>query len=210
MQITYPPVTGQARRSRLRVFALLAALAVSWLAFPAAPGISAPTAVDTSTSAGRVTVAGVPVGWYRIRNLQRPGECVQADPATAPNLGTIMYMWPCNDSVQQRWLFGSTNPSFPVDYREVRNGTGRCLDASDRGGRLTRVIALWDCNKSANQAWAFSEPPSVGVACVHKAPLCDLVMDQDTNNFFPGKGYRINLWDKSGAANQTFVLEPVT
>jgi hypothetical protein len=39
-----------------------------------------------------------------------------------------------------------------------------------------------------------------------KAPDCDLVADQ-APQFFPGKGYRINLWNKSGADNQTFVLE---
>ena len=194
-------------RQRLAAVAATLLVSVSGLALASSPSVAAAGPAVTATPPA---AAAVPVGTYRIRNLERPGECLQADPRTAPAIGTAMAMVPCGDSVYQRWLFGSANPSFPAGFNEVRNAAGRCLDAHDRGGVVHgNIIHLYDCNKSANQAWAFSVPPSQGVVCMWRAHLCDKVLDQQLY-YTAGLGYRVHLMNTHGRANQTWYVEAVS
>jgi hypothetical protein len=155
--------------------------------------------------------ADVAVGWYRIRSTSLPGQCMQADPVAAanPSADPLIFVVPCDDSIYQRWLFGSTDPTYPAAYREIRNGAGRCFDADNRGGRLTGKLHLYTCNKSRNQAWAFSEPPSFGVACGYVANLCDWRPGQNLT-YTAGKGYRVDYQKTTaGGAVREWLLEPV-
>lgn len=203
-------------RRRFRTLIALAAVALSGLAVTAVSGTA--TAASTagisnssvSKASGEVVASAVPVGTYRIRNMARPGDCLRADPSTAPEIGTRIAMWPCDDGIHQRWIFGSANPDFPPGFREVRNGSGRCLDAHDRSGVVNgNIIHLFNCNKSANQAWAFSEPPGSGVVCLWRAPDCDKVLDQQLE-LTEGLGYRVHLWRNHGEANQDWFVERVS
>jgi len=162
----------------------------------------ATTTVPASASTSEVTI-----GWYHIRSVNRPGECVQADPTAADPL---MYVVPCSDSPYQQWLFGTTDPNYPTRYREVRNGSGRCMDADNRGGRLTGRIHLYTCNRSPNQAWDFAQPPSFGVACAWVANLCDWRPTQvDTPT--AGKGYEMFFQKtKDGGSIREWLLEPIS
>jgi hypothetical protein len=169
------------------------------------------TGTGTSSASGAAGLSDVAIGWYRIRSVYLPNQCMQADPAVAldPNANPMIYVAPCNDTIFQRWLFGSTNPTYPAAYREVRNGAGRCFDADNRGGRLTGIIHLYTCNRSKNQAWAFSEPPGFGVACGFVAVLCDWRPAQSFR-YTENKGYQVFYYQTTGGgADLEWQLEPV-
>src|SRR3954463_7166426 len=107
---------------KLRGFVISALVVVSGFAT---------TTVPATAKADEASTMDVTIGSYRIRSINRPGECVQADPTVADPL---IYVVPCSDSTYQRWLFGTTDPNYPGRYREVRNGSGRCMDADNKGG----------------------------------------------------------------------------
>jgi hypothetical protein len=184
---------------KLRGFVISALVVVS--------GLTTATVPATAKAADGVSPMDVTIGWYRIRSINRPGECVQADPTVADPL---MYVVPCSDSTYQRWLFGTTDPNYPDKYREVRNGSGRCMDADNRGGRLTGRLHLYTCNRSPNQAWFFAQPPSFGVACGYVANLCDWRPTQVATPT-PGKGYEVFFQKtKDGGAAREWLLEPIS
>jgi hypothetical protein len=170
---------------RLRITTIAAAASAVLISIAGTPSSATPTLAKSDHSisqsanqqptnqqtaglrAAGLLTADVAVGWYRIRSVTRAGHCLQ------PEFNSRIYVVPCSGDSRQRWLFGSTDPTYPAQYREVRNEAGGCLDADNRSQRLTGIIHLYTCNKSRNQAWAFSQPPSYGVACVYAASLCD-------------------------------------
>jgi hypothetical protein len=160
-------------RRKLQAAVLGLVAAVGLLIAPSAPAI-AEAPQKAAAEPGEMGVAAVPFGWYRIR-IMAGGDCLQADPFNAdfPDRHTRVFLAPCDGSVYQRWAFGPTAVGYPAQYREIRNGSGRCLDAENRGGRLTHIIHIYACNLSRNQAWAFADPGSSSVGCVYVAHLCD-------------------------------------
>ncbi|MCW6007975.1 RICIN domain-containing protein [Micromonospora sp. CPCC 205371] len=111
--------------------------------------------------------AAVPFGWYRIRSVAYPNECM------AVNANYTIYSLACGTSASEKWYFGPVSTAYPAHYRELRNSNGRCMDADNRGGRLTTRMHTYYCNGSRNQAWLYGDPNTVSVGCVWVANLCD-------------------------------------
>jgi hypothetical protein len=129
----------------------------------------------------REATAAVPTGNHEIRSPWRPGECLQAGPNVNVRGEPALVMFPCDGGVRQRWTFEPTRATPQPSFQRVRSAAyGMCMDADNRGGRLTLFVHLFQCNDSPNQAWAFPEPGNQGVACVLAAPLCDLKLIQTT------------------------------
>jgi hypothetical protein len=114
---------------------MVAVLAAS-LATVVPSSAAAATSGRSATLSGQIGALDVPAGWYRIRNFLVPTRCLQPNLATAgsPGVFSEVYLAPCDNSPNQRWLFGPTHPSYPAQYREVMNAAGRCLDADNRAG----------------------------------------------------------------------------
>jgi hypothetical protein len=196
---------------RLRIAAIAAAASAVLISIAGTPSSATPAGDRSdrtlSRSAEQQTgsrAADVTVGWYRIRSVTRTVQCLQAD------VNTRIYVVPCSDNGRQHWLFGSTDPTYPAQYREVRNEAGGCLDADNRGGRLTGIIHLYTCNKSKNQAWSFSQPPSYGVACVYVANLCDWRPTEPVTGTQSDPGLQIFLQKTTeGGIYREWLLEPL-
>lgn len=129
---------------------------------------------------GAASAAAVPYGGpYQIVLPGLPGQCMTAG-QTLPGSKLWVYFDPCAPGdTRQQWEFSqSPNPGSPADARRVRNlFHNRCLDADNRGGRLTTIIHVYDCNTSPNQAWQFrGGVDAPGDACVWVAYLCDKKM----------------------------------
>jgi hypothetical protein len=188
---------------RLRITAIAAAVSSILIGIAGTPSSATPPRLaEAGHSVSAQSAADVSVGWYRIRSVTRTGQCLQAEN------NSRIYVVPCSDSSRQRWLFGSTDPSYPAQYREVRNDSGGCLDADNRGGRLTGIIHLYTCNKSKNQAWAFSQPPSYGVGCVYVANLCDWRPTEPVTGTTNDPGLQIFLQRTTdGGVYREFLLE---
>jgi hypothetical protein len=182
----------------------------------ASPGTAATpeAAMAAPTGAEPVGTADIPVGTYRIRNLGRPGHCMQRDPALALDRGPLVGMVPCGNSAYQRWRFQAVGMTAP--YAGVRNEAGGCLDADRRGGRLTKVVHVIPCNLAPNngsQLWWFVNPVNGGGVC-SAMRICEaidvLLLTDDLQN--PSEfGFRVNLWHpySPGCNCQLFYLERV-
>jgi hypothetical protein len=122
----------------------------------------------------------VPFGTYSITSPLNTSQCLTAGPILADVNRLYVYFDSCSlGGPRQQWVFSqSAHRGAPAGARRVRNQQfDRCLDADNRGGRLTGVIHLYQCNDSPNQAWEFKGGLGAsGNACVWVAYLCDVRM----------------------------------
>ncbi|MFE6847040.1 ricin-type beta-trefoil lectin domain protein [Streptomyces sp. NPDC057686] len=165
----------------------------------AAPAQAAPRPVHWTAQPQGVTAAAPqrllnqPV---RITNdfAKRPTtQCLDVD-ANGGGNGTVVQIWQCNGTTQQRWYLW--NNGALESYRFP----GKCLDADlNGGGRNGTKVQIWDCNNSPQQSWSH---PS-GDRALYNARFYsggNIVMDRDANVL--GNGARIQLWQKNFQSQQ--------
>ncbi|MEU8397942.1 RICIN domain-containing protein [Nonomuraea sp. NPDC048892] len=136
---------------------------------------------NASASTGATLLDDVPPGTYRITLPADTTQCLTAGAKLIDPQRIYVYFDPCQPGdTRQAWSFQpSANPGSPADARRVQSVVffGRCLDADNRGGRLTGVIHVYACNTSPNQAWQFKGGLGApGNGCVWVAYLCDVRM----------------------------------
>ncbi|MGW6852103.1 RICIN domain-containing protein [Streptomyces virginiae] len=132
----------------------------------------------------------------RITNdfAKRPAtQCLDVD-ANGGGNGTVVQIWQCNGSTQQRWYLW--NNGALESYRFP----GKCLDADlNGGGRNGTKVQIWDCNNTPQQSWSH---PS-GDRAIYNARFYgggNIVMDRDAN--VVGNGARVQLWQKNFQSQQ--------
>ncbi|KND33488.1 RICIN domain-containing protein [Streptomyces acidiscabies] len=155
---------------------------VHWTA--PAPGLTAPALKK---------VLNLPV---RITNdfANRPTtQCLDVD-ANGGGNGTVVQVWQCNGTTQQRWYLW--NNGALESYRFP----GKCLDADTNGGGANGTkVQIWDCNNTAQQSWSH---PS-GDRAIYNALFYgggNIVLDRDANVW--GNGARVQLWQKNFQSQQ--------
>lgn len=157
------------RRPSLRTLITVIALMTGWSAFT--------TTGDALAGSGAL-LEDVPFGTYEITSPLNTSQCLTAGPILADVNRLYVYLDPCRPGdPKQAWEFSpSAHGDAPTGARRVRNQQfGRCLDADNRGGRLTGTLHLHECNDSPNQAWEFKGGlRAPGTACVWVAYLCDV------------------------------------
>ncbi|MFB6826736.1 RICIN domain-containing protein [Streptomyces virginiae] len=120
-------------------------------------------------------------------------QCLDVD-ANGGGNGTVVQIWQCNGSTQQRWYLW--NNGALESYRFP----GKCLDADlNGGGRNGTKVQIWDCNNTPQQSWAH---PS-GDRAIYNARFYgggNIVMDRDAN--VVGNGARVQLWQKNFQSQQ--------
>ncbi|MEU8893339.1 RICIN domain-containing protein [Streptomyces sp. NPDC048442] len=152
---------------------------------------TAPTPGLTAPALQRVL--NVPV---RITNdfANRPTtQCLDVD-ANGGGNGTVVQVWQCNGTSQQRWYLW--NNGALESYRFP----GKCLDADlNGGGRNGTKVQIWDCNGTSQQSW--SHP--AGDRAIYNARFYgggNIVMDRNANVW--GNGARVQLWQKNFQSQQ--------
>ncbi|MFE2474979.1 ricin-type beta-trefoil lectin domain protein [Streptomyces sp. NPDC059389] len=174
-----------------------------------------PGAGAAEASAGRPPAAPRPVYWtaqphgvtdaapqrllnqaVRITNdfAKRPTtQCLDVD-ANGGGNGTVVQVWQCNGTTQQRWYLW--NNGALESYRFP----GKCLDADlGGGGNNGTKVQIWDCNNTPQQSWSH---PS-GDRAIYNARFYGgggIVMDRDANVL--GNGARVQLWQKNFQSQQ--------
>ncbi|MFG2977462.1 RICIN domain-containing protein [Streptomyces sp. NPDC048331] len=120
-------------------------------------------------------------------------QCLDVD-ANGGGNGTVVQIWQCNGSTQQRWYLW--NNGALESYRFP----GKCLDADlNGGGRNGTKVQIWDCNNTPQQSWSH---PS-GDRALYNARFYgggNIVMDRDAN--VVGNGARVQLWQKNFQSQQ--------
>lgn len=120
-------------------------------------------------------------------------QCLDVD-ANGGGNGTVVQIWQCNGSTQQRWYLW--NNGALESYRFP----GKCLDADlNGGGRNGTKVQIWDCNNTPQQSWSH---PS-GDRAIYNARFYNggnIVMDRDAN--VVGNGARVQLWQKNFQSQQ--------
>ncbi|MEY2229606.1 MULTISPECIES: RICIN domain-containing protein [Streptomyces] len=120
-------------------------------------------------------------------------QCLDVD-ANGGGNGTVVQIWQCNGSTQQRWYLW--NNGALESYRFP----GKCLDADLNGaGRNGTKVQIWDCNNTPQQSWSH---PS-GDRAIYNARFYgggNIVMDRDAN--VVGNGARVQLWQKNFQSQQ--------
>ncbi|MFI0983598.1 RICIN domain-containing protein [Streptomyces sp. NPDC021093] len=185
-----------------------------WAAVTAAVALATAMA-GTATASERPQPAPKPVHWtaptpgltapapqrvldvpVRITNdfVNRPTtQCLDVD-ANGGGNGTVVQVWQCNGTSQQRWYLW--NNGALESYRFP----GKCLDADlNGGGRNGTKVQIWDCNNTSQQSW--SHP--AGDRAIYNARFYgggNIVMDRDANVW--GNGARVQLWQKNFQSQQ--------
>ncbi|MGZ9935497.1 RICIN domain-containing protein [Streptomyces sp. NC-S4] len=120
-------------------------------------------------------------------------QCLDVD-ANGGGNGTVVQVWQCNGTSQQRWYLW--NNGALESYRFP----GKCLDADlNGGGRNGTKVQIWDCNNTPQQSWSH---PS-GDRAIYNARFYgggNIVMDRDAN--VVGNGARVQLWQKNFQSQQ--------
>ncbi|MEV0264683.1 RICIN domain-containing protein [Streptomyces sp. NPDC050617] len=120
-------------------------------------------------------------------------QCLDVD-ANGGGNGTVVQIWQCNGSTQQRWYLW--NNGALESYRFP----GKCLDADLNGGGANGTkVQIWDCNNTSQQSWSH---PS-GDRAIYNARFYNngnIVMDRDAN--VVGNGARVQLWQKNFQSQQ--------
>ncbi|MCC0093800.1 ricin-type beta-trefoil lectin domain protein [Streptomyces flavotricini] len=120
-------------------------------------------------------------------------QCLDVD-ANGGGNGTVVQVWQCNGTTQQRWYLW--NNGALESYRFP----GKCLDADlDGAGSNGTKVQIWDCNSTPQQSWSH---PS-GDRAIYNARFYgggNIVMDRDANVL--GNGARIQLWQKNFQSQQ--------
>ncbi|MFD5410253.1 RICIN domain-containing protein [Streptomyces nojiriensis] len=120
-------------------------------------------------------------------------QCLDVD-ANGGGNGTVVQIWQCNGTTQQRWYLW--NNGALESYRFP----GKCLDADlGGGGRNGTKVQIWDCNNTPQQSWSH---PS-GDRAIYNARFYsggNTVMDRDAN--VVGNGARVQLWQKNFQSQQ--------
>ncbi|MFI1150908.1 RICIN domain-containing protein [Streptomyces sp. NPDC020817] len=120
-------------------------------------------------------------------------QCLDVD-ANGGGNGTVVQVWQCNGTTQQRWYLW--NNGALESYRFP----GKCLDADLNGaGSNGTKVQIWDCNSTPQQSWSH---PS-GDRAIYNARFYgggNIVMDRDANVL--GNGARIQLWQKNFQSQQ--------
>ncbi|MCX4625414.1 RICIN domain-containing protein [Streptomyces sp. NBC_01443] len=120
-------------------------------------------------------------------------QCLDVD-ANGGGNGTVVQVWQCNGTTQQRWYLW--NNGALESYRFP----GKCLDADlNGGGNNGTKVQIWDCNNTPQQSWSH---PS-GDRAIYNARFYgggNIVMDRDANVL--GNGARIQLWQKNFQSQQ--------
>ncbi|WP_413755244.1 ricin-type beta-trefoil lectin domain protein [Streptomyces sp. MMBL 11-3] len=120
-------------------------------------------------------------------------QCLDVD-ANGGGNGTIVQIWQCNGTSQQRWYLW--NNGALESYRFP----GKCLDADTKGGGQNGTrVQIWDCNNTAQQSW--SHP--AGDRAIYNARFYgggNIVLDRDANVW--GNGARVQLWQKNFQSQQ--------
>lgn len=123
--------------------------------------------------------------------VQINGYCLDADLNTINRDGTIVQLWQCNGSNQQRWYRnadGTIHTSYNTDY---------CLDvdlntANVNGGKAQ----LWRCNGSPQQKWSnFNGQLRSG--------WNNRCLDADLNTL-NRNGTKVQMWDCNNSSQQTW------
>lgn len=145
------------------------------------------------TAAAPMRLMNQPV---RITNdfAKRPTtQCLDVD-ANGGGNGTVVQLWQCNGTSQQRWYLW--NNGALESYRFP----GKCLDADlNGGGNNGTKVQIWDCNNTPQQSWSH---PS-GDRAIYNARFYGgggIVMDRDANVL--GNGARVQLWQKNFQSQQ--------
>ncbi|MFI5669934.1 RICIN domain-containing protein [Streptomyces sp. NPDC051704] len=120
-------------------------------------------------------------------------QCLDVD-ANGGGNGTVVQVWQCNGTTQQRWYLW--NNGALESYRFP----GKCLDADlNGGGNNGTKVQIWDCNNTPQQSWSH---PS-GDRAIYNARFYgggNIVMDRDANVL--GNGARVQLWQKNFQSQQ--------
>ncbi|MFJ9434161.1 RICIN domain-containing protein [Streptomyces sp. NPDC101490] len=120
-------------------------------------------------------------------------QCLDVD-ANGGGNGTVVQIWQCNGTSQQRWYLW--NNGALESYRFP----GKCLDADlNGGGRNGTKLQIWDCNNTPQQSW--SHP--AGDRAIYNARFYNngnTVVDRDANVL--GNGARVQLWQKNFQSQQ--------
>ncbi|WP_030301633.1 RICIN domain-containing protein [Streptomyces katrae] len=132
--------------------------------------------------------------WITNDFAKRPTtQCLDVDANGGAN-GTVVQIWQCNGTTQQRWYLW--NNGALESYRFP----GKCLDADlNGGGNNGTKVQIWDCNNTSQQSWSH---PS-GDRAFYNARFYgggNIVMDRDANVL--GNGARVQLWQKNFQSQQ--------
>ena len=128
-------------------------------------------------------------------------RCLDADTHTGDRNGTIVQLWTCNNSAQQRWV-ATRNAQGYITIKSRLNG--RCLDADTHTlDRPSTIVQLWDCNGQSQQQWVDDEQGDEQRYIIGSRIRPTKVLDADvhTEN---RDGTIIQLWEFNGQVQQQF------
>ncbi|MEV5895641.1 RICIN domain-containing protein [Nonomuraea fuscirosea] len=138
------------------------------------------TLTGTASASTGGALDDIPPGTHTITFPGDTTQCLTAGAKLIDPQRIYVYFDPCQPGdTRQAWSFQpSANPGSPAGARRVQSvAFSRCLDADNRGGRLTGVIHVYTCNDSPNQSWEFKGGLGApGTGCVRVAYLCDVRM----------------------------------
>ena len=142
-----------------------------------------------------------------IHSMVAPNRCLDADLGTIGGNGTIVQLWDCLDTLNQKWL-------VKRDGTIVNAQSGRCLDADAVTiGQKGTKVQLWDCMGLPNQNWTpAAEGQGFSPTEIHNYNT-NACLDADLNTI-GANGTRVQLWDCLGGqqqqwANSYVMLRPL-
>ncbi|WP_412075649.1 endo-1,4-beta-xylanase [Streptomyces xanthophaeus] len=112
------------------------------------------------------------------------------DTPTGATAGAKAQVWGCSGAANQKW-------TLATDGTLRSNSSGLCAQALGDGTANATGIILKSCTATASQRWSFSNRPLIN----NPSGRC---LDIPTGG---GDGTQPQLWDCSGAANQSFKLD---
>jgi hypothetical protein len=140
-----------------------------------------------------VPAEALPATYPMLRNVHS-GRCVDADTNTIGANGTVVQLWDCNGSNQQRWREAYDSPPRILNRRSFR-----CLDVdTNTNGANGSKVQLWDCNRGLQQNW-YIDGESIRTRYYNKCLDADL-------NTIGANGTKMQIWDCNGSPQQRWTL----
>jgi len=129
--------------------------------------------------------------WYKtITPGSNTGLCVDLPGDDYWTIGSSVWLWECNGSESQRWVFDNYQIRFGADE-------SKCLDAGEMWDGSD--LQLWDCNGSPQQSWGFDFEAS-RVYLTDSTTCLDMYGDQQWN------GSPLHVWECHGGWNQEWYV----
>jgi len=123
--------------------------------------------------------------WKTLTPMQDTMLCIDV-PGGVPRNGLMLWLWECNGSENQRWVFDNYQIRFGADE-------SMCIDAGEMWNG--KQLFMWECNGSPQQTWGYEEDAS-RVYLANTATCLDYYGDWESS------GQPLHVWDCNGAENQ--------